>query len=440
MPTDSEGHKRIVYCVGEERALREVLPESEAAALLAAASRAGLRGVRVVDPGGKALWGSGGGLPPPGEGDPRRPILLEGEPAGSVVLPAAAAGGETQNALLALLADTLTAMAHNNLKRMLTTETHTEVVNRSYEELLATNRSLSESEQRYRELAGTLEIKVRERTEELSRAMARLVQQEKMASVGQLAAGVAHEINNPLAFVTSNLQTLKKYTDRFLDIISRYQRVFEQGGVAQQDRDDLRKHRETLRVDAISADAGDLLRQTLEGTERVRKIVADLKGFSHVDEEGEAPADLNREIDRTLSVMTREIPAGAEIAREFSPLPVIPCRPGAFNQLFLGLLRNAFQARLKGLRLTIRTGVSGDRVRIAFADNGPGVPADLRTRIFEPFFTTRDVGKGKGLGLTVAYDIVTAHEGTIDVEDTPGGGATFVLQLPIRRGGHDPIR
>jgi len=440
MPTDSEGRKRIVYCVGEERALRDVLPESEAAALLAAASRAGLRGVRVVDPGGKSLWGIGDDVPPPGEEGPRRAILLEGEPAGSVVLPAEAAGGETRDALLALLADTLTAMAQTNLKRMLTTETHTEVVNRSYEELLETNRSLSASEQRYRELAGTLEIKVRERTEELSRAMARLVQQEKMASVGQLAAGVAHEINNPLAFVTSNLQTLKKYTDRFLDIISRYQRVFEQGGVAQQDRDDLRKHRESLRVDAISADAGDLLRQTLEGTERVRKIVADLKGFSHVDEEGEAPADLNREIDRTLSVMKHEIPAGTEIVRVFSPLPVIPCRPGAFNQLFLGLLRNAYQARQEGLRLTIRTGVSGDRVRIAFADNGPGVPADLRTRIFEPFFTTRDVGKGKGLGLTVAYDIVTGHGGTIEVEDTPGGGATFVLQLPIRRESHDPIR
>jgi signal transduction histidine kinase len=440
MPTDSEGRRRIVYCVGEEHALRDILPEAEAAALLSAASRAGLRGVRVVDPGGKAPWGSGDDFPPPGEGDPRRPILLEGEAAGSVVLPAGAAGGETQDALLALLADALTAMAHNNLKRMLVTETHTEVVNRSYEELLETNRSLSASEQRYRELAGTLEIKVRERTEELSRAMARLVQQEKMASVGQLAAGVAHEINNPLAFVTSNLRTLKKYTERFLDIIARYQRVFEQGGVAQQDRDDLRKHRVSLRLDAISEDVGDLLRQTLEGTERVRKIVSDLKGFSHVDEEGEAPADMNREIDRTLSVMRHEIPAGAEIVREFSPLPVIPCRPGAFNQLFLGLVRNALQARQEGLRLTLRTGVSGDRIRIAFADNGPGVPADLRTRIFEPFFTTRDVGKGKGLGLTVAYDIVTAHGGTIDVEDTPGGGATFVLQLPFRRGSHDQIR
>lgn len=440
METDSEGRSRIVYCIGEERDLRDVLPESEAAALLAAASRAGLRGVRVVDPDGKDLWGSGDDVPPPVEGGPQHSILLEGEPAGSVVLPAGAARGETPDALLALLADTLTAMAHNNLKRMLTTETHTEVVNRSYEELLETNRSLSASEQRYRELAGTLEIKVRERTEELSRAMARLVQQEKMASVGQLAAGVAHEINNPLAFVTSNLQTLKKYTERFLDIIARYQRVFEHGGVAQQDRDDLRKHRESLRVDAISADAGDLLQQTLEGTERVRKIVEDLKGFSHIDEDGEAPADLNREIDRTLSVMTHEIPAGAAIVREFSPLPVIPCQPGAFNQLFLGLLRNAFQARQEGLRITIRTGVSGDRIRISFADNGPGVPADLRTRIFDPFFTTRDVGKGKGLGLTVAYDIVTAHGGTIDVEDTPSGGATFVLQMPIRRGSHDQIR
>ncbi|HAM33572.1 MAG: hypothetical protein A2Z26_06030 [Deltaproteobacteria bacterium RBG_16_66_15] len=440
MPTDSEGRRRIVYCVGEERDLRDVLPGFEVAAMLAAAFRAGLRGVRVVDPDGKDLWGSGDDVPPPGERDPRRPILLEGEPAGAVVLPDGAARGETQDALLALLADTLTAMAHNNLKRMLTTETHTEVVNRSYEELLETNRSLSASEQRYRELAETLEIKVRERTEELSRAMARLVQQEKMASVGQLAAGVAHEINNPLAFVTSNLRTLKKYTERFLDMIARYHRVCEQGGVAQQDRDDLRKHRESLRVDAMAADTADLLQQTMEGTERVRKIVADLKGFSHVDEDGEAPADLNREIERTLSVMTHEIPAGAGITREFSPLPVVTCRPGAFNQLFLSLLRNAFQARQDELRVTIRTGLSGDRIRVVFADNGPGVPAGLRTRIFEPFFTTRDVGKGKGLGLAVAYDIVTSHGGTIDVEDTPGGGATFVLELPVQRGAHDPIR
>jgi signal transduction histidine kinase len=441
MPTDSQGHQRIGYCVGEERRLRDVLPEREAAVLLAAASRAGLHGVRIVDPGGNDLWGKGGDAPPPAEHGPMRPIRLEGEPAGGVVLPAGAVPGETQDALLTLLAETFTAMAHNNLKRMLTTQTHTEVVNRSYEELLRTNRSLAASEQRYRELAETLEVKVRERTEELSRAMARLVQQEKMASVGQLAAGVAHEINNPLAFVTSNLRTLKKYTERFIDMITRYHRVCEQGGVAQQDRDDLRKHRESLRVDAMATDAADLLQQTLEGTERVRKIVADLRGFSHVDEDGEAPADLNREIERTLSVMTHEIPAGAGISREFSPLPVVTCRPGAFNQLFLSLLRNAFQARQDELRVTIRTGLSGDRIRVVFSDNGPGVPADLRTRIFEPFFTTRDVGKGKGLGLAVAYDIVTSHGGTIDVEDTPGGGATFVLELPVQRGVHDdPIR
>jgi signal transduction histidine kinase len=432
MPTDSEGRCRIVYCVGQERSLRDVLPELEAAALIAAASRAGLRGVRVVDSDGNALWGGGDDGPRPAEGGLRHPILLEGEAAGGLVLPPGAVGGETQEALLALLVDTLSAIAHNNLKRMLTTEIHTEVVNRSYEELLATNRSLAASEQRYRELAGTLEIKVRERTEELSRAMAQLVQQEKMASVGRLAAGVAHEINNPLAFVTSNLQTLKKYTERFLDLIARYQRVFETGGVAERDRDDLRRHREALRVDAIAVDAGQLLAQTLEGAARVQKIVADLKGFSHVDEEGDVPTDLNREIHRTLSVVTHEIPAGARIVREFSPLPLVRCRPGAFNQLFLAVLENAFQARQEDLQLTIRTGVSGDRIRITFADNGPGVPATLRTRIFEPFFSTREVGKGQGLGLTVAYDVVTAHGGTFEVEETPGGGATFVLQLPAR--------
>jgi signal transduction histidine kinase len=439
MPTDVEGHSRIVYCVGQERFLRDVLPESDTALLLAAASRAGLRGVRLVDPDGKALWGGADDAQPQAEWGARLPIRLEGETVGSVVLPPGEAG-EAHADLFAFLADTLTAMAHNNLKRMLTTEVHTEVVNRSHEELLSINRSLAASEQRYRELAESLEIRVGERTEELSRAMAQLVQQEKMASVGRLAAGVAHEINNPLAFVTSNLQTLKKYTERFLDIIDRYQLVVERGGVAPQDRDELRSHRASLRVDAIAVDAGQLLAQTLEGTERVRRIVADLKGFSHVDEDGEAPADLNREINRTLSVMTHEIPTAGRIVREFSPLPPIPCRPGAFNQLFLGLLQNAFQARAEGLQVTIRTGVSGDRIRLVFADNGPGVPANLRTRIFEPFFTTREVGKGKGLGLTVAYDIVTAHGGTIDVEETPGGGATFVVQLPTRRPTRGQIR
>ncbi len=439
MIADNEGRRRIIYCVGEERSLREVLSEAEVAPLLSAAAKAGLPGVHVADGEGNVLWGAAGNAAA-GKRTAARTVRLEGEPAGKVILRTGTPPGGTEDALLSLIADALATMAHNNLKRMLTTEMHTEVVNRSYEELLETNRKLSASEQRYRELAESLEIKVRERTQELARAMTRLVQQEKMASVGQLAAGVAHEINNPLAFVTSNIHTLKKYTSRFLDMLGRYERVCEQGGVAQQDRDGLRKHREALRIDAIAPDAGDLIRQTLEGTERVRKIVADLKGFSHIDEEGEGPADLNREIERTLSVMTQEIPPGARIVREFSPVPVITCRPGLFCQMFLNLLRNAFQARREGLCVAIRTGVSEDRIRLSFADNGPGIPPDRRARIFEPFYTTREVGKGKGMGLTVAYDIVTSHGGTIDVEDTPGGGATFVVKLPIQRGCHDQVR
>ncbi|RJP20917.1 MAG: histidine kinase [Deltaproteobacteria bacterium] len=437
---DDGGKTRIDYFVGMERSLGEILSDSEVAPLLAAAERAGLPGAYVVDPKGNLLWGNGSAAAPPGEAAAERTILLEGEPAGGVALADMAPQGGPGEALLCLLADTLTAMAHNNLKRMLTTEVHTEVVNRSYEELLETNRKLVGSEQRYRELAGNLEIKVRERTEELSRAMTRLLQQEKMASVGQLAAGVAHEVNNPLAFVTSNVQTLKKYIERFLDMIARYERACEQGGIPQPERDELRKHREALRLDAITRDAGELIRQTQEGTERVRKIVADLKGFSHVDEEGEAPADLNREIDRTLSVLAHEVPPGAEIDRRLSPLPALVCRPGLFCQMFLNLIRNAFQARRDGLRLVIRTAVSGDRIVLSFADNGPGVPPALRSRIFEPFFTTREVGKGKGLGLTMVYDIVTSHGGTIEVEETPGGGATFVVKLPTQRGGHDKVR
>jgi signal transduction histidine kinase len=319
-----------------------------------------------------------------------------------------------------------------NLKRMLTTEIHTRVVNQSYAELLETNRQLALSEKKYRELAENLEALVQERTAALKRTYAKLVQQEKMASIGQLAAGIAHEINNPLGFILSNLQTLQKYTGRFAEMLRFFRAQVEKGAAAVLRPAAAEKWR-SLKLDLLLADLPELFEQSIGGADRVRRIVADLRGFSHVDDAEETAVDINAEIDRTLSVLAHEIPPDTRIVREYGPLPAIAGRPALLCQAFLNIVRNALQARAEGLVLSIRSEFTDGSARLIFADNGPGIARDLQSRIFDPFFTTRETGQGLGLGLTVVYDVVTGCGGTIEVESAPGRGASFILQLPAGR-------
>ncbi|MEK7332610.1 MAG: ATP-binding protein, partial [Nitrospirota bacterium] len=335
--------------------------------------------------------------------------------------------------LSGLLIDTIHMILHTNLKRMLTTETHTTVVNKSYEELLEINRKLSISESRYRELAENLEKKVQERTEELRRAHAGMLQQEKMAAIGQLAAGVAHEINNPLGFISSNINTFSKYVARLKDMVAFYNASLEDSRVPESVRKSSRQKWEELKLDFISSDIEDLIKQSLEGTERVKKIVSDLKGFSHIDEGTEAVVDINTEIDRTLNVLTHEIPEGAEIIKDYHPLPGFKCNPALVCQVFLNIILNAIQARKLTLKLFISTGYNNSRIAVRFSDNGRGIPEEIRSRIFEPFYTTKDVGKGTGMGLTAAYETITGYGGTIEVESRPEEGATFTITLPVKR-------
>jgi signal transduction histidine kinase len=316
---------------------------------------------------------------------------------------------------------------------MLTTEIHTRVVNQSYEELLEANRKLSLSEKKYRDLAENLEALVQERTTALKRTYARLIQQEKMASIGQLAAGIAHEINNPLGFILSNLQTLQKYAGRFDEMLAFFRSEVGKGTAAGELKPAAAEKWQTLKLDYILADLPELLGQSIAGADRVRKIVADLRGFSHIDDADEGLVDINVEIERTLSVLTHEIPPCARIVTEFGALPAIVGRPALLCQAFLNIIRNALQARPAGLVLTIRSEFAAGSARLTFADNGPGLAGDIQSRIFEPFFTTRDVGQGMGMGLTAVYDIVTGCGGTIEVETAPGLGTSFILQLPAGR-------
>ncbi len=432
MAIEQGGETNITYVVGEEKRLIDILSSAEVVPLLKGMVRAGAAEVAVLDTDGNTLWlernpVTGGNLAG------NIPIFLEGEPVGKLVIKGSAGREEPLKGLASLLLDALNTIIANNLKRMLTTEVHTAVVNQSYEDLVETNRRLAESEAQYRELAGELEKKVEERTGELKLAHARLLQQEKMASIGQLAAGMAHEINNPLGFITSNLNTLHKYAQRLMEMLELYRTMIGDGIAAAAVEDAAQQKWQRLKMDLVCADISVLIAQSLEGAERVRKIVADLKGFSHIDELAEGMADLNAEIDRTISVLGHEISGDAEIIRDYQPLPGLLCNPALLCQVFFNIIKNALQAKKSGLRLIISTHCDSTAIRIGIADNGPGIPAEMRTRIFEPFFTTKEVGSGTGMGLAVAYDVVVRYGGTIEAECPAGGGALFTITLPLQR-------
>jgi signal transduction histidine kinase len=257
------------------------------------------------------------------------------------------------------------------------------------------------------------------------------MQQEKMASIGQLAAGVAHEINNPLGFVLSNMSTLRTYLERITAMLEHYSVLDPSAGADKW---------QELKLDFILEDVWALLDQSVSGAERVKKIVADLKGFSHGDEMGTGELDINKEIDRTLSVLAHEIPHDAKLVRNFGDLPPCKGKGALLGMVFLNLIRNACQACSEGLELDITTICEDGIIQVAFADNGPGVETSILPRIFEPFFTTRDVGQGTGLGLTVAYDIVKGFGGTIEVTNRTEGGANVLIQLPVTGSNHGQVR
>jgi two-component system NtrC family sensor kinase len=424
----------ISYVVGEEKRLTDILGETEVLQLLRWAVKSGAQEARICNADGEGLW-SARGDGAEGRFTVNLPIQLEGEPVGKLTVVGKEGNEESLAGLAGLLLIAFDTIIVNSLKRMLTTEIHSHLVNLSYEELLESNRQLAESEGRYRQLAEELEKKVEERTRELKSAHVRLLQQEKMASIAQLAAGMAHEINNPLGFIISNLHTLGKYTSRFTAMLAFFRTILKGGGeygMEEAARLSGEKWRE-LKLDNICSDLGELLTQSLEGAERVKKLVADLKGFSHIDDGEMSIVNINSEIDRTLGVLAHAVPPGTEITRNYEPLPGFLCNPALLCQAFLNIILNALQCRAEGLRLVIATTCDESEICVSMVDNGPGIPEDIRNRIFEPFFTTKEVGSGTGMGLAVVYDVITAYGGNVEVESSQGKGARFIVRLPSER-------
>lgn len=289
-----------------------------------------------------------------------------------------------------------------------------------------------EAEDALRRHQAELERLVAERTAQLSEARDQLIQSEKLASIGQLAAGVAHEINNPIGFVLSNVGSLETYAGSLFDMLRAYENA--EASVADPElRASLSARRESLDIDFIREDVPNLIVESKQGLARVKKIVQDLKDFSHVDNVQEWRwANLHDGIEATLKVLAHEIEPRAEVVKEFGALPEVECLPLQLNQVFMNLLANATQAMDESRgRIVIRSGSDGVLAWIEFEDNGRGIAQDIQPRVFEPFFTTRPIGQGTGLGLSMAYGILHNHNGRITFHSEPGRGSTFRVELPV---------
>jgi signal transduction histidine kinase len=269
---------------------------------------------------------------------------------------------------------------------------------------------------------------------QLHKAQAQLMQSEKLASIGQLAAGVAHEINNPVGYVFSNFGTLQKYLTDLFRMLDAYESAEAQlAGTPVAAR--LAALRTEIELDYLKQDVPQLMAESREGIARVRKIVQDLKDFSHVDTRQEWEwADLHKGLDSTLNIVNNEIKYKADVVKQYGTLPEVQCLASELNQVFMNLLVNAAQAVNKPRgSLVIRTGSTPDQVWIEIEDDGCGIAPDSLTRIFDPFYTTKPVGKGTGLGLSLAYGIVHKHAGQLTVRSELGQGSVFRLTLPVRR-------
>jgi two-component system NtrC family sensor kinase len=266
----------------------------------------------------------------------------------------------------------------------------------------------------------------------LSQAQEQLVQSEKLASIGQLAAGVAHEINNPIGFIHSNFTSLKRYLEQIFLVLG----AFEEAESAVADpviREQLRGTRDKMELEFLKTDIPELMAECEDGLVRVKKIVQDLKDFSHVDHSKEWQwADIHRGIDSTLNVINSEIKYRADVVKQYGKLPEVQCLPSELNQVIMNLVINAAHAMdARRGTITLRTGVDGDTVWIEVADEGCGIAKDNLQRIFDPFFTTKPIGKGTGLGLSLSYGIVQRHDGSITVSSVVGQGTVFRVALPI---------
>ena len=301
----------------------------------------------------------------------------------------------------------------------------------------------AESFQTIEELSRGLEDKVRVRTEQLHTAhedlqaayrelqatQMQLIQREKMASVGQLVAGVAHELNNPIGFVYSNVTTLEDFVRRLRGMLEVYR------GVALPEAEQARVQAEwdARKIDYALKYLDSMILGIKEGAERARKIVRDLRVFARSQDDVWQSVDLHEELESSLTLINHLLKDRVTVERKFGELPPVECIRSQIDQVFLNLLANAAQAIPGPGAITLKTRREDGVAVVSIADSGPGIPPEISGRIFDPFFTTKPVGEGTGLGLSISYEIVKKHGGDIVAESPSRGGAVFTVRIPVRR-------
>ncbi|CAM3858210.1 ATP-binding protein [Roseateles saccharophilus] len=273
--------------------------------------------------------------------------------------------------------------------------------------------------------------RIKQTNSRLEEAQNQLLQSEKMASIGQLAAGVAHEINNPIGFVSSNLGSLRGYIEPVFGLLKLLKRL-PAAALPSELSAELRRVDAAVDLDFVQEDLPQLLDESEEGLSRVKKIVQDLKDFSRVDHADWQDADLNAGLDSTLNVVMNEVKYKAEVRKNYGVLPPVRCIAAQLNQVFMNLIVNAAHAIPERGTLTLSSRAENDWVCIEVADTGTGMTEEVKRRIFEPFFTTKPVGKGTGLGLSLSFSIVQKHGGRIEVDSEPGVGTRFYVWIPVR--------
>ena len=295
------------------------------------------------------------------------------------------------------------------------------------------------SPESFASMASTLERSLREwkllqdkkmMEKQLRESQAHVIQQEKMASIGLLAAGVAHEINNPIGYITSNLNSLGKYTDKLVRFIEFQEQALEKCA-DETTRAAVADLKQQIKLDYLIPDLRELIIETLDGSRRVSKIVQELQSFARADGNESVLCDLNEMIRSTINVVRNEIKYVAELELRLADMPQLLCRPQLISQVLMNLLLNASHSIQENGLITLATEQVGDAVEISVADNGCGISAEHLEKIFEPFFTTKDNGKGTGLGLAISSDIIKKHGGELLVQSTVGVGTTFTFRLPI---------
>lgn len=369
---------------------------------------------RIVDADGTTVLEAGGDA---GAATMAVPLRIDFEAVGRLLAP------EVRKAHAQVAAAWLEMVLISAYRYRMAADLHLEAVHADYEALQQKHAALQASEARYRELAAQLEQRVQEQVRTIEQAQRQLYQAEKMASIGSLAAGMAHEINNPIGFIRSNLSTAATYSKQMGKALqalresdpARAQTVWSQ-----------------FDLDFVLDDFPGLLTESLNGADRITRIVANLKAYSSIDCVSDAAVDLNDAVRAAAGVVADQLPVNIRLDADLGELRPVASDLARMNQVLFSLLQNARQALGgDGGAIRVVSRMDGNEIRIAVSDNGCGIGAEILPRIFDPFFTTRDVGKGMGLGLTVSRDIVSAQGGRIEVDSAAGSGSTFTVCIPV---------